>query len=311
MLEKINRLNDYLFKRIFGSPENKDILIDLLNAVLMPTGGCPIVAIDLLDRNLDPPFHGDKASRVDILAYATDGRIINVEVQLLNRRDMVRRTLFYWSNLYHSQLAAGQKYDELRPTITINVLGYEAWKQEPRYHHTFELRERSSGRPMTDDLQIHFLEVPKILRAQDPPQHPLQRWLMFFAGIEGDALEEIAMATPMIKKALTCQELYLKSEADRRRYKQRELALKDLLSIEHQARVAKTEGREEGRKEGREEGREEGRKEGREEGRKEGREEGRMATQRTNIRRMRQRGLDTATIADLLGIPHEEVEALS
>nr|WP_243131660.1 Rpn family recombination-promoting nuclease/putative transposase [Desulfallas thermosapovorans] len=38
-MKRINRTNDYLFKRIFGSEEGKDALMSFLNAVLKPPPG--------------------------------------------------------------------------------------------------------------------------------------------------------------------------------------------------------------------------------------------------------------------------------
>ncbi|QDR83430.1 PD-(D/E)XK nuclease family transposase [Sporomusa termitida] len=47
MMRSVNRMNDYVFKRILGSEGNKDILINFLNAVLKshpvmnsPTSSC-------------------------------------------------------------------------------------------------------------------------------------------------------------------------------------------------------------------------------------------------------------------------------
>lgn len=46
----INRINDYAFKRIFGSEEGKDALLGFLNAVLKPPPGRELVHVDLLDK---------------------------------------------------------------------------------------------------------------------------------------------------------------------------------------------------------------------------------------------------------------------
>ncbi|HUW65713.1 MAG TPA: PD-(D/E)XK nuclease family transposase [Spirochaetia bacterium] len=43
----INRLNDYAFKRIFGSSEGKDVLLGFLNAVLQPPPGRELADVDL------------------------------------------------------------------------------------------------------------------------------------------------------------------------------------------------------------------------------------------------------------------------
>ncbi len=37
---------------------------------------------------------------------------------------MDKRTLFYWSKLYTEQLSEGQAFNELKKTITINILDF-------------------------------------------------------------------------------------------------------------------------------------------------------------------------------------------
>lgn len=65
-LKSINRTNDYLFKRIFGSDEGKEALLGFLNAVLKPAPGQELTSVELLDRELDPKHLLDKAARLDI-----------------------------------------------------------------------------------------------------------------------------------------------------------------------------------------------------------------------------------------------------
>ena len=41
---------------------------------------------------------------------------------------MHKRSLFYWAKLYASQLNKGRSYKELCPVITINILGFNLFK---------------------------------------------------------------------------------------------------------------------------------------------------------------------------------------
>ncbi|MDR2522208.1 MAG: Rpn family recombination-promoting nuclease/putative transposase, partial [Synergistaceae bacterium] len=61
---KINRKNDYAFKRIFGREDTKDILADFLTDVLVT----PIEPeeITLINTELNPNYLEDKAARLDI-----------------------------------------------------------------------------------------------------------------------------------------------------------------------------------------------------------------------------------------------------
>lgn len=65
-------------------------------------------------------------------------------MQLFNKYDIEKRTLFYWSKRYSSQLHEGEKYQELKKCVTINILNY-AFLENREYHNTFHLREDRTG----------------------------------------------------------------------------------------------------------------------------------------------------------------------
>ena len=72
---------DYAFKRVFGDPRNADILMHLLNSVLkLPD---PIVALEILNPFNEKDFADDKLTVLDVKARDQAGRLLNVEMQLL------------------------------------------------------------------------------------------------------------------------------------------------------------------------------------------------------------------------------------
>ncbi len=226
----VNRTNDYVFKRIFGSEEGKEALLGFLNAVFKLPPGKGLTDVKLLDREIDPEYLLDRAARLDVLAKAADGSLINVEVQIANRFDIDKRTLFYWARLYGGQLKSGQQFSELRRTVTINILCFD-WFADERYHHVFRIRDIETGEPMNDHLEIHFLELNKVRRREWNPDDPLEAWLMYLNNLEGEGLRVIAEKNPAIKKALTVEEIFRKDEAERRLYELREKAIHDEVSM--------------------------------------------------------------------------------
>lgn len=243
---RINRTNDYVFKRIFGSEEGKEALLGFLNAVFKLPPGKELTDVKLLDREIDPEHLLDRAARLDVLAKAADGSLINIEVQIANRFDIDKRTLYYWARLYGGQLKSGQLFSELRRTVTINILVFD-WFADERYHHVFRVRNTETGEPLNDYLEIHFLELNKVLRRSWDPDDPLEAWLMYLNNLEGEGLKMIAEKNPAIRKALTIEEIFRKSDAELRLYELREKALHDEATM---VAGAKAEGRAEGRAEG-------------------------------------------------------------
>jgi predicted transposase/invertase (TIGR01784 family) len=228
----LNRLNDYLFKRIFGVPENKDILLDFLNSIILTDVNGPLTDLSLDDREIDPEFLGDKAARLDILATTTSGTRINIEVQLVNIGGPEKRTLFYWARLYGGQMVAGDLYPTLLPVITVNVVNFEFLPHPDRFHQTFLLQEMEEQTPLTRDCEIHFLEVPKFRRQRRAPKTKLDDWLTYLSNVQGKALERITMRQPAIKRAQTIEEIFLQDARERRMYEQREKGLRDMATLQ-------------------------------------------------------------------------------
>ncbi|MGG0742124.1 Rpn family recombination-promoting nuclease/putative transposase [Priestia megaterium] len=86
-----------------------------------------------------------------------------MEIQLNNKHDMEKRTLYYWSKMYSSQMKEGMDYGELCKTITINIVNFRYLSHIHNYHSTFQLYEREQKLLLTDMLEIHFMELPKLL----------------------------------------------------------------------------------------------------------------------------------------------------
>ncbi len=75
---------DFVFKRIFGSEENKDVLLRFLNDALTES----VTSISLVNPYIDKDALEDKQSVLDIKAVTAKGEQINIEIQLSNKQDM-------------------------------------------------------------------------------------------------------------------------------------------------------------------------------------------------------------------------------
>ena len=77
--------NDYLFKLLLGSEENKACLQDFLECVLdMPTG--IITDLELLDKELIKDAISDKTGILDVKLRLKDGTTIDIEISITDRR---------------------------------------------------------------------------------------------------------------------------------------------------------------------------------------------------------------------------------
>lgn len=226
----LNRMNDALFKNIFA--QNSDITLSLINAVFEFQGTALITDIEFIDRNLDIEEEGGKESRLDLLGRASDGTVVNLEIQVAKQEYMGRRSLYYWSRLYN-ELKSGEEYTELKRTVTINILDFNLFekKQYPSYHSCFGVYDIKTGNQLTSDCELHFLELPKWNLKTVKETNRLERWLSYFSKkTTVKELEEIAMLEPAIKKAFEAETIFTQDEINRRRYELREKNQRDRIA---------------------------------------------------------------------------------
>ena len=99
---------DFVFKNIFGSPNHPEILISFLNATLKPKK--KIVSVDIKKTDIEKQYIEDKYSRLDVKATTSNDEIINIEIQLKNENNMIKRSLYYLSKMYEEQLNEKEDY---------------------------------------------------------------------------------------------------------------------------------------------------------------------------------------------------------
>ncbi len=284
-----NPMNDYLFKFIFGREERKRITLSFLNAVLNLEGEDELCDISFVDRELDPLFEDDKLSRLDLFGIANDGSRINIEVQLVNLQNMEKRTLYYWAKMYQS-IHRGDDYKELNRAITINLLNFSLLPQK-QAHTMYGLYDLPSGHRLTEDIEIHFLEIPNFEVKSVREMKRLERWLAYFSNkLNETETEELAMSEAAIQEAMKAEHVFMQDEIERWQYEQREKAMRDYIS-------------------GMRAWRREGLKQGIEQGIKQGIEQGVMQASLQNIKNlMENMNLSASQAMEVLQIPASERE---
>ena len=106
----IDPLIDMVFKILFGTEPNKDILLAFLNAVLAHLKIPQAVSVELVPpRNLRRSRE-DKETEVDVRARDASGRIFQIEVQLDPGGPLVQRMIYGTGLLYASTISKGEPY---------------------------------------------------------------------------------------------------------------------------------------------------------------------------------------------------------
>ncbi|HHV11900.1 MAG TPA: Rpn family recombination-promoting nuclease/putative transposase [Clostridiales bacterium] len=247
---RLNPLNDYLFKQYMGTEECKVCLISFLNAVL----GEKLVDVEIIE-NLELPQETPegKFGRLDVRAKLPDGTQVNIEVQLLNEDNIVKRSQYYNGRLFVSGIGRGDDYKELGKVISINILNFN-YLAYPEFHISSHFRvDQHPEDVLSYDQEIHFLELKKFYgRGQYDRNNSLHRWMKYFdRNLKEDELKELVRMDGAIAAAEERNKRAAASEKEMRYYEAMEDARRNMISsMNYQWERGKEEGREEGREEG-------------------------------------------------------------
>jgi len=298
---------DIVFWMLFGAEQNRELLISLLNAVLSPAE--PIEAVEVLPAQPENLAVGSKNISLDVRLRLQNGEQVDVEMQSQRRPALRERALYYWARLYSGQLRRGDPYSALRRCVIVLITNFVELASQ-RFHSVFKVHERHGSEPLTDHLELHLLELPRLPSAQDRNDEPnLALWGKFLSARADEELEKLAMEHPVLKHAKAALDRLSADDVARLQAEQREMALLTFeAGIAAAREEAAQEGRREGMQEGRREGMQEGRREGMQEGRREGMQEGRTAgTSEVLLRLLTIKfGPQPATVAERLADASQE-----
>lgn len=191
---------DFVFKKIFGNEQHPNILISFLNAVLNQKD--VITSVKILNTDIDKEHIEDKYSRLDIKATTNNKEHINIEIQVKNEYNMVKRSMYYWSKMYESQIIEGDDYDKLTRTVCINILDFKCLKND-RFHNFYRLKEVETNEELTDIQELHFIELPKYkgVSEDEDISNMLEVWTTFIKNPESKVIERLEMSKEEIKDA--------------------------------------------------------------------------------------------------------------
>jgi len=249
---RINPRVDFAFKKLFGSEENKDLLLSLVNAVLAER--TRITELELKNPYNLADYRAGKISILDIKARDDQGRWLNIEMQIAQDLDFDKRAIYYWSKLVTEQLSEGMMFKELTKTISINILDFNFVPGEEAFHNIYKI---INTRTLKDDrlhdlFELHYIELKKFNKDYGEIANALDRWVTFLTRaheLDKRRIPEELSVDPGIVKAIEAVDRMF-NEEERNVYQVR---MEAIAEVESKIVSALEAGREEGREEGRSE----------------------------------------------------------
>lgn len=188
---------DYIFKRVFGKKGNEDILKDLLESILE----IKIEQIEVIvGSEIEKEKIKEKIGIIDLKATINKETTVDIEIQVKDYHNMIERSTFYIAGLYHTGLKRGERYEKNNKVIGINILMFNIFKWK-KFHSKGILKENELNEIMTDKLELHFLELPKIIKNSEEGNKRLRQWLEFIYNKRKGEIEMAVKENEKIAKA--------------------------------------------------------------------------------------------------------------
>lgn len=213
--------NPIAFARLFGTEENKELSIHLLNDMVAFRKGEPIVNVTPLKSNIDPEAVARKRGVVDLLCQDGHGNRYLVELQVVQGESSAKEELYYAAKGYCSQPHAVD--GEIEEMVFLSIHNHPLFPgKEVKSQHGL-LEKESRKRCLGGGLSYLFIELSKFRKEVDQLKDRADRWyyLLKCRGEIGEKeLFKICNDDPIIERAFSELNLFSWHEADRFAYKQ-------------------------------------------------------------------------------------------
>ena len=257
---KINPRVDFAFKKLFGSEENKDLLISLINSIVSEQE--QVVEVTLKNPYNLADYRAGKMSILDIKARSENNRWFNVEMQISEDYNFDKRAIYYWAKLVTEQLSEGMMFKELKKTISINILDFNFIPETKEVHSCYKIINTGTGKDdkLHDIFELHYIELKKFTKHYHQIENALDRWSTFLTKAhqldKEHVPKELASDKDIVKAIEAVDRLF--NEEERLVY---EVRMQSLADVESKIASAEEKGMEKGMEKGIVKGREEGREE--------------------------------------------------
>jgi predicted transposase/invertase (TIGR01784 family) len=193
---------DFAFKKIFGSSDSKDILINFLNAILYEAQ--PLIEdLEIIDSQPENPTLGAQETRLDVKATINGDRIALVEIQLINVPSFGNRVLYNAAKSYSQQLTGKDRYERLKTVISLKIADFEMFDNQPEFMSRFVFQEKEQQFECPDtEIELVFIELPKFSKELAALETTADQWIYFLKNTSTmETVPETLSAVPEIQKA--------------------------------------------------------------------------------------------------------------
>ncbi len=299
----INLLTDFGFKRIFGTEENKHLLMDFLNQ-LIPNQ--TIVELDYLPTENTGDLIVDRDAIFDLHCKTDEDEYVLIEVQRGYQANFKDRSIYYSSCAIQKHARKGKWNYQLPKVYTICLLEFCFQpKDKQRLITHIQLCDIESGGVFYDKLRFIYIQLPLFTKLLHNIDSRLEKWLFLLQHLQHLKKEVVEnyFVEPLFEEVVHLAEVVNMTKEQKLVY---DVSWKRYNDYHNTIDYAKQSGLQKGIEIGKQQGREQGREEGREEGMEKGREQEKMQT----AKRLKELKVPIQTIAEATNLSIKEIKKL-
>ena len=239
-IERLPLTDDYIFKRVFAFEGNESVLKDLLEAIL----NRDIKEVTIKNPEIIPYEKDEKRGLLDIKAETDDGTVLDIEMQMEDKKNTDERGTLYLANMITSQLQVGDDYKNLKKSIVIFITNYSFLKRNS-YHSVGKVKFEETlpeeyvdmGYKKEEEIaskyiEFHYIELPKYKKKELTKFTKLDQWMCVFTDRKGEMMLA-EKENKEIKKAMNTLDFISADPKERERHNSIIMAEYNRLTSEH------------------------------------------------------------------------------
>ena len=191
-------LNDCMFHVVFQ--KNPKALRGLC-AALLHMHPEEVRSVEVLNPLEFKSLPTDKQFVLDLRVMLNDNRILNFEVQVIDEKDWVERSLTYTCRTF-DQLQRGQTYLDTKPVYHIGFLDYDLKGFTPEFYATYQLLNVKNHELYSDKFVLSVVNLNQIDKAtEEDRKYGIDHWARLFKADTWEAIKKMAQENEYISDA--------------------------------------------------------------------------------------------------------------
>jgi len=215
----INLFTDFGFKKLFGSEDNKDILLDFLNTLLADKQ----TIIDLKYLNAERLGNSilDRKAIFDLYCENDKGEKFIVELQRAEQEFFKERSIFYASRAIEEQFKRGKWDYNWQAVYSIAIMDFEfSGMAHKNVKSDVILYDYENQQKFSDKLRFIYLEMPKFNKSEDELETNFDNWLYILKNISELEAVPNRLQKILFEKVFNLAEVNNFSSQDRKQYEE-------------------------------------------------------------------------------------------